>query len=149
MTIDERNSVKTGVIQNLILENREKLSNLDINFISEIVYGVVTWKLTLEYIIQKYSKTKIKKMSDWVKNILYLGSYQILFLEKVPKSAAVNESVNLCKKYNFKSVGLVNAILRKIEKSDYKELSNITNSITRISLKYSIPDKLSWAERVT
>ena len=128
------------VLDKFINENREKLSNLDINFISELVYGVVTWKLTLEYIIQKYSNTKIKKMSDWVKNILYLGSYQILFLEKVPKSAAVNESVNLCKKYNFKSVGLVNAILRKIEKSDYKELSNITNSITRISLKYSIPE---------
>ena len=128
------------VLDKFINENREKLSNLDINFISELVYGVVTWKLTLEYIIQKYSKTKIKKMSDWVKNILYLGSYQILFLDKVPKSAAVNESVNLCKKYNFKSVGLVNAILRKIEKSDYKEISNITNSITRISLKYSMPE---------
>ena len=47
---------------------------------------------------------------------------------------------DICKKYNFKSVGLVNAILRKIEKSDYKELSNITNSITRISLKYSMPE---------
>ena len=128
------------VLDKFINENREKLSNLDINFISELVYGVVTWKLTLEYIIQKYSKTKIKKMSDWVKNILYLGSYQIIFLDKVPKSAAVNESVNLCKKYNFKSVGLVNAILRKIEKSDNKELSNITNSITRISLKYSMPE---------
>lgn len=128
------------VLDKFINENREKLSNLDINFISELVYGVVTWKLTLEYIIQKYSKTKIKKMSDWVKNILYLGSYQIIFLDKVPKSAAVNESVNLCKKYNFKSVGLVNAILRIIEKSDYKEISNITNSITRISLKYSMPE---------
>lgn len=128
------------VLDKFINENREKLSNLDINFISELVYGVVTWKLTLEYIIQKYSKTKIKKMSDWVKNILYLGSYQIIFLDKVPKSAAVNESVNLCKKYNFKSVGLVNAILRKIEKSDYEEISNITNSITRISLKYSMPE---------
>lgn len=128
------------VLDKFINENREKLSNLDINFISELVYGVVTWKLTLEYIIQKYSKTKIKKMSDWVKNILYLGSYQIIFLDKVPKSAAVNESVNLCKKYNFKSVGLVNAILRKIEKSDYEEISNLTNSITRISLKYSMPE---------
>ena len=138
--INTKQAYSNIVLDKFINENREKLSNLDINFISELVYGVVTWKLTLEYIIQKYSKTKIKKMSDWVKNILYLGSYQIIFLDKVPKSAAVNESVNLCKKYNFKSVGLVNAILRKIEKSDYKELSNITNSITRISLKYSIPE---------
>ena len=138
--INTKQAYSNIVLDKFINENREKLSNLDINFISELVYGVVTWKLTLEYIIQKYSKTKIKKMSDWVKNILYLGSYQILFLDKVPKSAAVNESVNLCKKYNFKSVGLVNAILRKIEKSDYKEISNITNSITRISLKYSMPE---------
>ena len=138
--INTKQAYSNIVLDKYINENREKLSKLDINFISELVYGVVTWKLTLEYIIQKYSKIKLKKMSDWVKNILYLGSYQILFLDKVPKSAAVNESVNLCKKYNFKSVGLVNAILRKIEKSDYKELSNITNSITRISLKYSIPE---------
>lgn len=138
--INTKQAYSNILLDKFINENREKLSNLDINFISELVYGVVTWKLTLEYIIQKYSKTKIKKMSDWVKNILYLGSYQIIFLDKVPKSAAVNESVNLCKKYNFKSVGLVNAILRKIEKSDYKEISNITNSITRISLKYSMPE---------
>lgn len=138
--INTKQAYSNIVLNKFINENREKLSNLDINFISELVYGVVTWKLTLEYIIQKYSKTKLKKMSDWVKNILYLGSYQIIFLDKVPKSAAVNESVNLCKKYNFKSVGLVNAILRKIEKSDYEEISNITNSITRISLKYSMPE---------
>lgn len=138
--INTKQAYSNIVLNKFINENREKLSNLDINFISELVYGVVTWKLTLEYIIQKYSKTKIKKMSDWVKNILYLGSYQIIFLDKVPKSAAVNESVNLCKKYNFKSVALVNAILRKIEKSDYEEISNITNSITRISLKYSMPE---------
>lgn len=138
--INTKQAYSNIVLDKYINENREKLSNLDINFISELVYGVVTWKLTLEYIIQKYSKTKLKKMSDWVKNILYLGSYQILFLNKVPKSAAVNESVNLCKKYNFKSVGLVNAILRKIEKSDYEEINTITNSITRISLKYSMPE---------
>lgn len=138
--INTKQAYSNIVLDKYINENREKLSKLDINFISELVYGVVTWKLTLEYIIQKYSKIKLKKMSVWVKNILYLGSYQILFLDKVPKSAAVNESVNLCKKYNFKSVGLVNAILRKIEKSDYEEINTITNSITRISLKYSMPE---------
>ena len=138
--INTKQAYSNIVLDKFINENREKLSKLDINFISELVYGVVTWKLTLEYIIQKYSKTKLKKISAWVKNILYLGSYQIIFLDKVPKSAAVKESVNLCKKYNFKSVGLVNAILRRIEKSDYEEISTITNSITRISLQYSMPE---------
>ena len=138
--VNAKQAYSNIVLDKYINENRDKLSNLDINFISELVYGVITWKLTLEQIIQKYSKTKIKKMSDWVKNILYLGSYQIIFLDKVPKSAAVNESVNLCKKYNFKSANFVNAILRKISKEDYAEIDNITDSITKISLKYSIPE---------
>lgn len=138
--INTKQAYSNIVLDKYINSNREKLNKLDINFISELVYGVVTWKLTLEYIIQKYSKIKIKKMSDWVKNILYLGGYQIIFLDKVPKSAAVNECVNLCKKYNFKSVGLVNAILRKIDKNDYEEIDHITNIITRISLKYSMPE---------
>lgn len=138
--VNAKQAYSNIVLDKYINENRDKLSNVDINFISELVYGVITWKLTLEYIIQKYSKIKLKKMSDWVKNILYLGSYQIIFLDKVPKSAAVNESVNLCKKYNFKSANLVNAILRKINKEDYEEINSITDSITKISLKYSIPE---------
>lgn len=43
-------------------------------------------------------------------------------------------------KYNFKSANLVNAILRKISKEDYEEINNITNSITKVSLKYSMPE---------
>ena len=138
--VNTKQAYSNIVLDKYINQNRDKLSNLDINFISELVYGVVTWKLTLEYIIQKYSKIKIKKMSDWVKNILFLGAYQIVFLDKVPKSAAVNECVNLCKKYNYKSSNFVNAILRKIEKSDYEEINNINKSITQTSLKYSMPE---------
>ena len=138
--INTKQAYSNIVLDKYINLNREKLSNLDINFISELVYGVVTWRLTLEYIIQKYSKIKFKKMSDWVKNILYLGAYQIVFLDKVPKSAAVNESVNLCKKYNFKSSNFVNAVLRKIEKSDYEEINNIKDSIKQTSVRYSMPE---------
>ncbi len=81
-------------------------------------------------------------MSCWVLNILRIGAYQIIFLDKVPKSAAVNESVNLTKKYAFKSASLVNAILRKIEKVDYEELKNIQNEKERISKAYSMPQWL-------
>lgn len=138
--INEKKGYSNIVLDKYINKNREELSNLDIGFISELVYGVITWKLTLEYIVQKYSKIKIKKMSEWVKNILMLGSYQIIFLDKVPKSAAVNESVNLCKKYNYKSANFVNAILRKIEKSDYQNIDDIKETNKRISLKTSMPE---------
>ena len=137
--IDKEDAYSNIVLDELLNKNRNVLSNKDINFISELVYGVTTWKLTLDTIIQKYSKIKIKKISPWVINILRIGAYQIVFLDKVPKSAAVNESVNLCKKYGGKSVGFVNAILRKIEKTDYLELFKIEDEIEKISKINSMP----------
>lgn len=138
--IDKEEAYSNIVLDELLNKNRNALSNKDINFISELVYGVTTWKLTLDTVIQKYSKIKIKKISPWVINILRMGTYQIVFLDKVPKSAAVNESVNLCKKYNNKSIGFVNAILRKIEKKDYLELFEIKNDVERISKTNSMPE---------
>mgnify|MGYP004455838083 FL=1 len=138
--IDKKEAYSNIVLDELLNKNRNVLSNKDINFISELVYGVTTWKLTLDTIIQKYSKIKIKKISPWVINILRMGAYQIVFLDKVPKSAAVNESVNLCKKYGGKSIGFVNAILRKVEKSDYLELFEIKNDIEKISKTTSMPE---------
>ena len=133
--IDNEEAYSNIVLDELLNKNRNALSNKDINFISELLYGVTTWKLTLDTIIQKYSKIKIKKISPWVINILRMGAYQIVFLDKVPKSAAVNESVNLCKKYGVKSVGFVNAILRKIEKKDYSWDSNISYGISEMTYK--------------
>lgn len=133
-----------GAYSNIILDEylnkyREKINIKDINLISEIVYGVTTWKLTIDTIIQKYSKIKVRKISRWILNILRMGVYQIIFLDKIPKSAAVNECVKLTKKYGFKSVNFVNAILRKIEKADYDELNNIEDEIERISKLNSMP----------
>lgn len=63
-----------------------------------------------------------------------------MFLDKIPKSAAVNECVNLCKKYGYKSACFVNAILRKVVKGDYEELKNIGDDFERISKMYSMPE---------
>ena len=140
--IDTENGYSNIVLDEYLNKYREKLNKKDINLISEIIYGSITWKLTIDYIIQKYSKIKLKKISKRVLNILRLGAYQILFLDKIPKSAAVNECVNLTKKYAFKSTSFVNAILRKIEKKDYKELENITSQVEKISKLYSMPEWL-------
>lgn len=137
--IQQENSYTNLVLDEYLNTNREKLSGRDINLISEIVYGTVTWKLTIDDVLQKYSNIKLKKMSNWVINILRIGTYQILFLDKIPKSAAVNESVNLAKKYAFKSVSFINAILRKIKKEDYTELFQIKEPKDRISKVYSMP----------
>lgn len=137
--IEEKKAYSNIILDEYLDKNREQLDNRDINFISELVYGITSWKLTIDVIIQKYSKINLKKISPWAINILRLGIYQIIFLDKVPKSAAVNESVNLAKKYAYKSTGFVNAILRRVEKQDYEELSTISNENERISKKYSMP----------
>lgn len=123
-----------------ISKNVQKLNAKDIGLISEIVYGVITWKLTIDEIIKKYSKIRLKKISPWILDILRLSIYQIVFLDKIPKSAAVNEGVNLAKRYGHKSSsGFANAILRKVEKQDYEDFKNIKDEKERLSKQYSMP----------
>ena len=60
--IDEENGYSNIVLDEYLNKYREKLNKKDINLISEIVYGTITWKLTIDSILQKYSKIKLKKM---------------------------------------------------------------------------------------
>ena len=139
--IEQKEAYSNIELGKQINQNRKNVTSKDIGFISQIVYGVIAWRLTLDEIIQKHSKIKLKKISPWIKNILRMGIYQIIFLSKVPKSAAVNESVNLAKKYGHKaSYSFVNAILRKVELKDYEELFTIKNDVQRISKTTSCPE---------
>lgn len=133
--MEENNSYLNLILNEYLNKNRDKLNVNDINFISELLYGTISWKLTIDSIIEKYSKIPLHKISKWIRSILRIGIYQIVFLSKVPKSAAVNESVNLAKKYGAKSSGFVNAILRKVERKDYEEMESF-------SKKYSMPNWL-------
>ena len=139
--IDKEETYSNLALDEMIKQNKNNLDSRDIGLISEIVYGTVSWKLTIDEIIKKYSSIKMKKISPWILNILRMGIYQIIFLDKIPKSAAVNESVNLAKRYGHKgSSNFVNAILRKVNKEDIEEFYKIENSIERISKITSTPE---------
>ena len=108
----------------------------------ELVSGTLKNRMKIDYIISRFSKLKLKKISPWVINILRLGVYQIFFLDKIPNSAACNESTNLAKKYSNKgSVGFVNGILRSV----CREINNISfpekdrGLIDYYSVEYSFP----------
>lgn len=138
--IDKEGAYSNIALDELIKQNRNILNEKDIGLISEIVYGVTTWRLTLDEIINKYSSIRLKKISPWILNILRMSIYQIIFLDKIPKSAAVNEGVNLAKRYGHRSSsGFVNAILRKITKQDYEEMFNFKDDEERISKVTSMP----------
>ena len=87
-------------------------------FITEMVYGTIRWKLKIDWVIEKFSNIRFDKISHHTINILRLGTYQILFMDRVPDSAACNESVKLSKKYGHKGTyGFVNAVLRNISRN--------------------------------
>ena len=83
-----------GSYSNIALDKAISGINEDKAFISALVYGVAERKITLDYFIDKYTNGRIKPK---VRIILWLGAYQLLFMEKVPSSAAINESVKLAK----------------------------------------------------
>ncbi len=119
---------------------QENFEARDFGFVSEIVYGTVSWRLTIDAIIKKYSSLKLKKISPWILNILRMSIFQILFLDKVPKSAAVNEGVNLAKRYGHKaSSNFVNAVLRNVDIKDYEAFFDIKDDVERISKTTSMP----------
>lgn len=132
-----------GAYSNIALNKYMNLdiSRIDENFSRKIVYGVLENRLYLDWIISKISKIKIKKIDSTILEILRIGVYQIIFMERIPDSAAVNESVKLSKKYSHSgSVGYVNGVLRNIVRNKKKiRKVDIKDPIEYISVKYSHP----------
>lgn len=116
-------------------------TKLDRNFITELVYGTLENLVFIDYVIQQFSNIKLKKMDPWVLNLIRLGVYQVFFLDKVPDFAAVNESVNLSKKYCRKASGFVNGLLRNIvrNKENIKMPNKEMEYEKYLSVKYSHP----------
>lgn len=136
---------KDKAYSNIVLDSAVKaysLDSTDCAFISRLVYGVTERKITLDYVFSKFLKQPVKKLKSEILVILRLGTYQILFMDKIPDSAAVNESVLLAKnnKCDFAS-GLVNAVLRKVSENGQNILNTLSEE-ERVSVLYSAPLEL-------
>jgi len=130
---------------NLVLDyalSNAQLETQDKRFCSTLYYGVIERKITLDYIISKYSKKPLNKLDLSILNILRCGLYQLKYMDSVPDSAAINESVKLVKKYRLTSAsGFVNAVLRNFVR-DNKEITLPKGKIARFSLEYSASEWL-------
>ena len=90
---------------NLTLDSFLKSSDFsqkDNAFMSALFYGVLEKRVSLDYIISKFSSVRLKKIELKTLIILRMGVYQLVFMDKVPDSACVNESVKICKKEKLK-----------------------------------------------
>ena len=113
-----RNAGYSNIVFNNEIKN-SSLAKIDVSLAAAIFYGVLERRLTLDYVISLYSSTRLEKMSDDVVNILRMGVYQIIFMQKIPDSAAVNESVKLAK--GPKRIrGFINAVLRSVARNKKK-----------------------------
>jgi len=106
---------------------------------TELVYGVLRRSITLDWIMERFSTVKIKKMETAVQVALRIGLYQIFFLSRVPVRAAVDESVRLVK--GARKRGFVNAVLRRaaLEKDNLPWPGPEMDLAQRLSIIYSHP----------
>ena len=120
---------------------QERLEDLDRRFFTELVYGVVRCQNYLDAVIVHFTKKPVKKLSPFVLEILRLGVYQLLYMDKVPSSAAVNESVKLAKKVAPGTDRFVNAVLRNVDRQreDIGVDALATSEAERISYIYNQP----------
>lgn len=134
---------KDGSFANISLkENLRKYSfdTRDVAFISRLAYGTLEKQYTIDSILDKLAN--MKKVNFWIRDILRMGAYQILYMDKVPDSAACNEAVKLSKVHGFSGLqGFVNGTLRNISRRK-EELLTPDNNLSiseKLSLKYSFP----------
>lgn len=121
------------------------LDGRDASLAGALLYGVLEQKLLLDYVIGSYSKTPLKKLQPEVLGILRMGVYQLLFLDKVPDSAAVNESVKLAKyKKLFPASGFINGLLRAVSRAQVKYTlpGEKKDWLSYASIKYSCPKEI-------
>lgn len=111
LQINEEGGYSNVVFHNLVTRN--ELSQQDVSLCSVLVYGTLERRLTLDHIISAYSKTPVRKLTPAVREILRISLYQLLYLENIPDSAAVNEGVKLTRLMKVSSAsGFVNGVLR-------------------------------------
>jgi len=94
---------------------KSALSRTDRAFATSLVNGVLRYRLQLDFVISRFYSHNLQKAAPAIRNILRLGAWQLLFLDRVPAWAIVNESVRLARRFKGERMAkLVNAVLRKI-----------------------------------
>ena len=132
---------------NILLDsalNGSELGEKDKAFAAALFYGVTERRVTLDYIIAQNSKMPFEKLEPEAVTVLRMGFYQLLYMPSVPESAAVNESVKLCKKLKaFGAQGFVNGMLRSFIRNHKRVRYDGMTKSKRLSIEFSCPEWLA------
>ena len=133
-----RDGAWSGAVLDALIRSQD-LDRRDAALASQLCLGVLQNSVWLDHVIDAYSRGKLEPK---LRDVLRLGAYQLLFLDKIPKRAAVNETVSLCRAAGYgRASGLVNAVLRRISENDPPPISE-TDPAKRLSIRWSHPEWL-------
>ncbi|MEF2248459.1 MULTISPECIES: 16S rRNA (cytosine(967)-C(5))-methyltransferase RsmB [unclassified Paenibacillus] len=138
-----------GAYSNLQLNRalqESSLSRADAALATELVYGTLQRQLTLDYWLAQFVAKGLRKLEPWVHQLLRLSLYQLLFLDRIPAHAAVNEAVSIARRRGHAGIAsMVNGVLRNADRNrDRLRIEHIKadTAVERIALQYSYPQWL-------
>ena len=132
-----------GGYSNILLD--ELLESVDMSaadraLATRLLYGVTEQRLTLDHLLNQTSSTPVKKMTPAVREILRVGAYQLVYMDKTPAFAAINESVELTRAMGQgRLTGFVNGVLRQIKRGHNKLLADLPYTDKGLEIRYSCP----------
>ncbi|MGJ9458808.1 16S rRNA (cytosine(967)-C(5))-methyltransferase RsmB [Oceanobacillus sp. CF4.6] len=136
---------KDSGFSHLLINNEIKSKRIpekDEGLMTEIVYGTLQRKITLDYYLDRFVKNN-KKMDQWVRMLLRMSLYQMVYLDKVPDHAIIHEAVEIAKQRGHKGISsLVNGVLRSAQRSGVPDTATIENPAKRLSVETSHPEWL-------
>ena len=138
-----RDGAYSNLAVDAALKENDHLDERDKAFASNLIYGTLDRLILIDYNLSLYLNQPVRKLKPELHTVLRMGVYQLLFMDKVPTRAAVNESVNLAKvnKSQF-AASLVNAVLRRVADNGLKLPEGSETDPNYLAIKYSCPEWL-------
>ena len=123
-----------------VLNKYQYLEKKERSFITRVTEGTLEHMMEIDYILDQFSKVKVKKMKPVIRNIMRSAVYQMKYMDSVPVSAACNEAVKLAVRKGFGSLrGFVNGVLRNVARN-LAQIEYPTEPLKRLSIQYSMPE---------
>ncbi|KRM68062.1 16S rRNA methyltransferase B [Apilactobacillus ozensis DSM 23829 = JCM 17196] len=143
LAVKTLSKISNGAYSNLQLNqviNNSNMSNLDIRLMTNIVYGVVQHRLTLEFYLDAFVSNQ-NKLDAWVRELLYSAIYQMEYLDKIPNRAILNESINIAKQLGHAGIRkMVTGVLHAVINKGLPSFDKIKDNVKKLSIKYSVAE---------
>lgn len=132
----------SNVLIAAVLDKYDYLDAKEKAFIKRVSEGTIERRIQIDYVLDQYSKTPVRRMKPLIRELLRMSVYQLLFMEHIPDAAVCNEAVKLAKKRRFQALqGFVNGVLRSIarERETIPYPDREKDAVTYLSVCYSMP----------